>query len=105
MPINNGVIQMTQDGVIALIYYDQTQPVGSQPLINGPRGWCLDLTNPTGRNCKITVSLPNGTVTTINVGQGDPVTGGPTSGRSRTAADMAALGFTTRSSIGEMSIG
>lgn len=106
MPINNGVIEMTQDGVIARIYYDATKPIdGDQPLIDGPRGWCLDLTNPTGKNCKMTVALPSGVVTTINIGQGDPVTGGPTSGRSRTAAQMAAIGFTTRAGIGEMSIG
>lgn len=91
---------------MARIYYDATfTPVGpDQPLINGPRGWCLDLTNATGKNTKLTVNGLTGNPQVINVGQGDPVTGGPASGRSRTATQLAAFGFTTRGNIGSISI-
>ena len=43
----------------------------------------------------------------LNVGyvEGDPVTGGSLSGRSRTAAQLAALGFTARGSLGNFQVG
>lgn len=107
MPINNGEIlrQTTDrnDATITLrVYYDATVPYDppNQALIDGPRGFCLDISNPSGRNAQITI---NGQ--TVNVGQGDPVTTGPANGRSRTAAEMAALGFTRRSQIDSISFG
>lgn len=103
--LNAGYIQASNEAVVVLIYYDATAPVGnSQPLINGPRGYCLDLTNMAGRLVKVDVTLPNGTTTTVNIGAGDPVTGGPQSGRSRTAAQMNALGFVTRGDVAGLSI-
>lgn len=88
------------------IYYDETfdPPGDNQPLKNGPRGLCLDMTNTTGRNVKLTVNGVAANPLTIQVGQGDPVTTGPASGRSRTAAQMAALGFTNRGSVGTVSL-
>lgn len=108
MPVNNGVIvRSTTDRngntVTLLCYYDgDPTPYDppNQALVNGPRGYCLDISNPSGRNCQITI---NGQ--TINVGQGDPVTTGPQNGRSKTAAEMAALGFTRRSQIDAISFG
>lgn len=86
--------------ITARIYYDSTVPETSpQPLINGPRGYCLDLTNTTGANRKVEVTAPNGTTQTITVGQGDPV-----KARSLTAAQMNAAGFTTRTDAGGFTI-
>jgi hypothetical protein len=99
MPVNDGRIQMSNEQITVFIYYDQTAPVGNQPLINGPRGWCLDMTNLTGRNARITLTKSDGTEVPVTIGQGDPVTTGPTAGRSRTAAQMNALGFTLRTDI------
>lgn len=106
MPINNGeILRETTDAngntATLRIYYDATQPASSdQPLINGPRGFCVDITNVSGRNCQITI---NGT--SVLIGQGDPVTTGPTNGRSRTAAQMAALGYTTRGQVDGITFG
>lgn len=105
MAINNGLIEATVDDVVLRCYYDATAPLGAQPLINGPRGWCLDLTNPTGRTIRVGVNLPDGTGQTISIGSGDPVTGGPPSGRSRTAAQMASLGFLTRDDVSSIPFG
>jgi hypothetical protein len=99
VPVNSGFIQMSNELVTILIYYDATAPIGSQPLIDGPRGFCLDMTNLSGHNARITLTLPDGTLAPVTVGQGDPVTGGPASGRSRTAAQVNALGFTLRTDI------
>jgi hypothetical protein len=68
-------------------------------LINGPRGFCLDMTNLSGRNARITFTQQDGTRVPVTVGQGDPVTGGPVAGRSRTVAQVNALGFTLRTDI------
>lgn len=57
------------------------------------------MVNTSGRNVKVTLTLPTGAVQTINIGSGDPVTTGPASGRSRTAAQMATLGFVTRGDV------
>lgn len=103
MPLNTGYIEGTcQDGeVVVRIYYDATQPASeTQPLINGPRGFCLDVTNLTGRRAAMTVTG----VGKVTIAQGDPVTTGPAAGRSRTAAQMAALGLTTRGSVGDFQI-
>lgn len=103
--MNAGYIEASNDGVMVRIYYDATAPVGKlQPLINGPRGWCLDMTNTAGRLIQVVFTLPNGTKLAVNVGQGDPVIGGPPAGRSRTAAQMVTLGFTTRGDVAGLSI-
>lgn len=104
MALNLGYIEATcADGDVTVrIYYDATfEPVGDgQPLIDGPRGYCLDMTNRTGRLTTLTVQG----LGAIKIQQGDPVTSGPPQGRSRTAAQMAALGFTTRGSVGNLQI-
>jgi hypothetical protein len=95
---------MSNESVTVMIYYDATAPIGNQPLINGPRGFCLDMTNTTGRNARITITTPAGATVPVTVGQGDPVTTGPASGRSRTAAQVNALGFTLRTDIRGLSL-
>lgn len=105
MPLNTGYIEATaQDrDVVVRIYYDATQPASeSQPLINGPRGWCLDVTNVSGRRASVTVSGVTDNPVTFTVAKGDPVTTGQS--RSRTAAQMANLGFTTRGSVGNFQL-
>jgi hypothetical protein len=105
--INVGYIEIGVEDVLIRIYYDATfTPVGpTQPLVNGPRGYCLDISNPVGRNRGITVSTPDGITRTITIGVGDPVTGGAPAGRSRTAAQMASLGFTTRGDVQDLTLG
>lgn len=112
MPLNIGYMELGGGDVFARIYYDKTwlevDPTRNSddaPLVDGPRGFCLDLTNASGRRSTVTVRGLNGTTTEITVGTGDPVTSGPASGRSRTAAQMAALGYTTRGNIGSIEIG
>lgn len=106
MALNIGYTeQATGDGVIVRAFYDETfEPVGGdQPLVNAPvgkdygngvigRGLCLDVTNLSGRSVKVDVNGQS-----FTVGQGDPVTTG--NGRSRTAAQMAQLGFRTRGDL------
>lgn len=111
MPINNGRIEATQTDsrgreVIAYIYYDAawlnddpTRDPNLAPLVNGPRGFCVDFTNVSGKVADFGIVSKNGTVTNIRIGRGDPVTTGPASGRSRTAAEMASLGYVTRGDI------
>lgn len=106
MPLNLGYMELGGGGVVVRIYYDATfTPVGpDQPLIDGPRGFCLDLVNTTGQNQRLIVAGLASQPVTVNIGQGDPVTTGPSGGRSRTAAQLRALGFTTRGDIGQVSI-
>ena len=107
MALNLGYIEGTcQDGdVVVRIYYDNTTPAGpDQPLINGPRGYCLDMRNVSGRLARLTVTGVASQPIDLKVQQGDPVTSGPPSGRSRTAAQMASLGFTTRGSVGNFEL-
>jgi hypothetical protein len=106
MPINNGYIEGTKNGsLVVRIYYDaNATPVGpTQPLVNGPRGFCLDVTNTSGSNQRVSISNGTGQTITANVGQGDPVTTG--NARSRTAAQMATLGFSTRGDVQDFQIG
>jgi hypothetical protein len=106
MPINVGYIEGTaaSGGLVVRVYYDATfTPVGAtQPLIDGPRGFCLDVTNTSGVAQRVNVTGPTGSIT-ANVGQGNPVTAG--NARSRTAAQMAALGFTTRGDVQDFQVG
>jgi hypothetical protein len=62
------------------------------------------MTNTTGRVVRLVINGVTDQPTTIQVGQGDPVTTGPASGRSRTAAQMASLGFTTRGNVGAVEL-
>ncbi len=80
--------------ITATIYYDATvDPSGPQPLINGPRGYCLDVSN-SGPSRRVITTLPNGTTRNVLVGQGDPVTN-----RSLTKAQMNAAGYINRSDV------
>lgn len=111
MALNLGYTeQRTGSGVIVRVFYDETfTPVGeAQPLVDAPvgkdygngvigRGLCLDLTNLSGRNVRVDI---NGQAFTV--GQGDPVTSG--NGRSRTAAQMATLGFATRGDLQNLNV-
>lgn len=98
-PLNIGYIEaMVSFGtgsVIARIYYDSTIPSDQpQPLINGPRGFCLDVTNTTGATRRITYTLPDGTVNDTSVPQGNPV-----SSRSLTANQLRQQGYELRSDV------
>ena len=106
MPLNLGYVEATcaDRDVVIRVYYDTTfSPVGEdQPLINGPRGYCLDVTNQSGRRVQVTVSGVTNNPVTFTVAKGDPVTSGQS--RSRTAAQMAQLGFATRGDVGNLQI-
>lgn len=113
MPLNVGYIEGTCDDrdVVVRIYYDPawlagdpTRDPGAAPLVDGPRGYCLDMTNVSGRMAHLTVSGVSDQPLTLRVQQGDPVTSGPPSGRSRTAAQMSQAGFTTRGSVGSFTL-
>lgn len=83
---------------------DPARDPSQAPLVNGPRGWCLDVTNTSGRNLRVQVDI-GGTTNTLTMGQGDPVTTGPQNGRSRTAAQLAsAYGLATRGDVGALSL-
>lgn len=100
MTLNVGYIEATayNTDVTVRVYYDTTQTPGDgQSLINGPRGWCLDITNVTGQKASLTLTLPNGNSQTYTLPKGNPVTSG--TARSRTAAEMSALGFDTRGDV------
>lgn len=93
-------IRYPTGAVTARVHYDATVPdTGPQPLINGPRGYCLDLGNTTGANRKVEVSAPNGLAQRLTVGQGDPV-----KTRSLTAAQLAAVGITKRAEVRGLTI-
>lgn len=108
MPLNLGYVEGTcADGdVVIRVYYDATQPAGpGQPLIDGPRGYCLDVTNRSGRLARLTVDTGTGAAAVdMKVQKGDPVTKGPPSGRSRTAAELAASGLSTRGDVGNFTV-
>lgn len=109
VPLDVGAIELGGGGVVARVHYETghgSEPTWEQaPLVDGPRGWCLDLTNVTDTNVRLSVAGLAGTPLTVQIGQGDPVTTGPAGGRSRTAAQLAASGFTTRGNVGQISIG
>lgn len=109
MPINVGYIEHTHQGgdVVLRVYYDNAGPPSpDQPLVDGPRGYCLDLTNVSGRPCRLDLrDGQGGLVETIQVGKGDPVETGSPSGRSRNAAALAQLGFTTRGDVQNITSG
>lgn len=100
--INTGYIEMTAESgtIVVRIYYDATiAPTSPQPLINGPRGYCLDLTNTSGKSQRLQFTLPDTTIRTVTVGQGDPV-----ANRSLTAAELNGLGYVYRTDVNGFSI-
>lgn len=102
--INVGYIEATRGDVVVRVYYDTAPPAGpSQPLVNGPRGYCLDATNMTDRNVTIMVNGLLNQVLSLDLAK--LAIGGSPSGQSRTLAQMTAAGFTTRGSIGNFQIG
>jgi hypothetical protein len=112
MVLNIGYIELGGTDVFARVYYDTawldtdpTRDPADAPLINGPRGWCLDMVNRTGEKATLTITGIKNNPQTIQIAQGDPVTSGPAAGRSRTAAQLASLGFTTRGNVGTIQIG
>lgn len=99
MALNTGYIQnevsYTTGVVRAIIYYDPA----TQVLIDGPRGYCLDLTNTSGSNRRVDFTLPTGATQSSLVGQGDPV-----KQRSLTVAQINALGYFNRSDVSGFTI-
>ena len=98
MVLNTGYISVessNDDGTItARIYYDSTvDPSQPQPLINGPKGYCLELIN-TGVTRKVKYTLPSGVVNSLNVPTGNPVRN-----RSLTATQLASQGYQFRSDV------
>lgn len=113
MPLNLGYIEGTchDRDVVVRVYYDPawladdpTRDPNAAPLVDGPRGYCLDITNLTGQHARLTISDGAGTSIDMTIQKGDPVTTGPQSGRSRTAAELASAGYTTRGSVGNFEI-
>lgn len=98
-----GTLTLTGGDVTALIYYDKswlgdpTHDPKQAPLVDGPRGYCLDLINPYAKNAQVTVNklATDGTTVlksiTVDIAQGDPVITGK--GRSLTLAEMQKAGF------------
>jgi len=102
MSLNIGYIENTiDDDVTIRVYYDQTfTPVGDdQPLINGPRGYCLDVTNLSGRAARLKFTGRNGGSRNVTIPQGNPVTN-----RCATAAQLAAVGVLTRGDVQDFTI-
>ncbi len=103
MPLNIGYIENSfANGAARIrVYYDTTfTPVGdAQPLVNGPRGFCLDVTNTTGHPIRIKFTGRNGGSRDVSVPQGDPVTN-----RCATAAELAAANVLTRGDVQDFTI-
>jgi hypothetical protein len=98
--LNLGYVELAcgDNDVIVRVYYDATLPPDpSQPLINGPRGYCLDLTNNSGRAVKLTVTPAGGSSTVYTMQQGNPVTTGQV--KSSTVNQVNNMGFSTRGDV------
>lgn len=95
MPMNLGYIELGGGGITVRVHYDiDYRPVGvDQPLVDGPNGWCLEITNDTNDPWL-------GEVTVAGVEDG-PVFVATTN---QTASDLAGFGFTTRGNIGAVSL-
>lgn len=112
MMVNIGYTETTFDPdpvtgapqLVVRFYYDATAtPVGpTQPLIDGPRGYCLDLTNNTGAAVDMSVSNQNGQTVSGTISPGDPVTSGQV--KSMTAKQLARLGFSTRGDVSSLTL-
>lgn len=104
MALNIGYIgDEFDDGAVRVrFYYDTTAPVGdSQPLINGPLGYCLEVINTSGRNVRVDYTVAGVTNSAV-VGQGNPVTSGQ--GRSRTVAVLNNAGLFTRGDVSNVTL-
>lgn len=112
MPLNIGYLGGGSDTVYVRVFYDVNfapgagQTYADAPLINnadptlGPTGFCLLVVNQSGAPVAASVSSNTGAVLIdhVTVPTGNPVTTGQA--RSRTAAQMAALGLTKRGDVG-----
>lgn len=112
MTITVGYIHSGGSDIYVRVFYDPTfTPAAGQtyqdaPLVNntnaafGPVGYCLLVVNVTGARGVASVydSAGNLLVDHITVPTGNPVTSG--AARSRTAAQVAALGMQTRGDVG-----
>jgi hypothetical protein len=103
MPLNIGYIENSYDDgdVVIRVYYDTTYtPVGDdQPLVNGPRGYCLDVWNLSGRSARLRFTGRNGGSRNVTIPQGNPVTS-----RCATAATLATVGVLTRGDVQDFQI-
>lgn len=90
MGILQGYLEVTSDGgrVVFRVYGDASAYPAPMPLVNGPRGYCLDITNTSGRPRKVIYKAPGGTEQTLTVNQGDPV-----ANRSMTVTQLNNAGF------------
>lgn len=112
MPLTIGYIHCGGDDIYVRVFYDSNfvpgagQSYSDAPLVNnanpafGPLGFCLLVVNVTGQRGDATVYGADGTllVDHVRVPTGNPVTSGQA--RSRTAAQVAALGWTKRGDVG-----
>lgn len=104
-----GYMELGGGGVTVRIYFQQGfiplegQTRDDAPLVDGPRGYCLDLTNTSGQSYNTIVYGVRHNAFRVAIGQGNPVTSG--AGKSRTAAEIAQAGFTTRGDCGMISLG
>lgn len=98
----------SSDGLDVKVYYqtgfapEPGQDAYDAPLVNGPRGYCLDVTNTTGRPVRVTVSGVGDIIRNVNVASGDPVTSGP--GRSRTVSQVNSAGLLVRRDVQNLEI-
>jgi hypothetical protein len=103
MPLNVGYIENSfNNGDISVrVYYDTAfTPVGdNQPLINGPRGFCLDVTNVSGAAAHLKFTGRNGGSRNVTIPQGNPVTS-----RCATAAQLATVAVLTRGDVQDFTI-
>lgn len=103
MPLNIGYIENSfNDGDVTIrVYYDTSfTPVGDdQPLINGPRGFCLDVWNISGAPARLKFTGRNGGSRNVTIPQGNPATS-----RCATAAQLATVGVLTRGDVQDFTI-
>lgn len=110
MALNIGYVELGGGGVVTIrVYYDVAWLInnpaadyGLAPLVNGPRGLCLDEANTSGVDQHLVIDGVKSQPLDVNIQQGDPVTTG--NSRSRTAAQMSQLGFDTRGDLGAITL-
>lgn len=86
---NGGAVQVR-------IRYDQTKPIGNQPIINDPvEGAALIVTNTTGAIANVIITGPDGVDHPVSI---------PTSGVKLSKAQLAAFGVTSRDGAGGYSL-
>ena len=115
MPIDIGYVGLeSDDGVIVRVFYQrgylpQTgETYMDAPLVDntdpelGPTGYCFLVINTTGAPRRVTFSAGSDLVRDVRVPKGNPVTSGQA--RSRTAAQIAAAGITTRGDVANLEL-